>query len=705
MQRPYNIFPMHSEREDGGVSILVVGSVALDTVETPFTKVNETLGGAASYFTTAASLYNQVNLVAIVGSDFPREHLNFWRNRPVNLDGLQIKEGRTFRWTARYHMDMNARDTLDTQLGVFADFHPIIPEKYHSSELLFLANIQPELQMEVLEQVPHANLSVLDTMELWIMTTRPMLTEVIKRVDVLLMSEEEIRQYTNRPSIVAGVRQLLDMGLQYVVVKQGSYGALLFGADGTFFSAPTYPLEEVIDPTGAGDAFAGGLDKLVWKNDTIVQSLFSNMERITQFMTTSTRGDVKDISFAPRGKDRIEWAAKEMPVLRLIRERFTKDQPLKGIRMSGCLHITTETANLAITLKAGGADLMLCASNPLSTQDDVAASLVSEYGIPTFAIKGEDEQTYYRHINAVLDHKPNLTMDDGCDLVSTLHTTRIELIPAIIGGMEETTTGVIRLRSMETGGVLRFPVLAVNESDTKHMFDNRYGTGQSSIDAIIRSTNILLAGRTLVVFGYGWCGRGVASRAHGMGANVIVTEIDPTRALEALMDGYRVMPGIEAAAIGDIFITVTGNVNVIDRTHLERMKNGALIANSGHFNDEINIPELEKLATKKRRIRDFVDEYTYADGRQVHLLAEGRLVNLSAAEGHPASVMDMSFANQALGSEYMLAHAKEMQPRVYTLPAELDKEIARLKLHAMGIRIDTLSPEQEKYLNSWESGT
>src|SRR5947199_682158 len=441
------------------------------------------------------------------------------------------------------------------------------------------------------------------------------------------------------------------------------------------------------------------------KHDTIRQLKFSIKERITQLMTTSIRGDVKDISMAPRGKDRIEWAAKEMPVLRLIRERFRKDQPLKGIRMSGCLHITTETANLAITLKAGGADLMLCASNPLSTQDDVAAALVSEYGIPTFAIKGEDEQTYYRHINAVLDHRPNMTMDDGCDLVSTLHTSRTELIPAITGGMEETTTGVIRLRSMEKDGVLRFPVLAVNESDTKHMFDNRYGTGQSSIDAIIRSTNILLAGRTLVVFGYGWCGRGVASRAHGMGANIIVTEIDPTRALEAAMDGYRVMPGIEAAAIGDIFITVTGNVNVIDRAHLERMKNGALIANSGHFNDEINIPELEKLATKKRRIRDFVDEYTYADGRQVHLLAEGRLVNLSAAEGHPASVMDMSFANQALGSEYMLAHAKEMQPRVYTLPTEIDKEIARLKLHAMGIRIDTLSPEQEKYLNSWESGT
>lgn len=422
-------------------------------------------------------------------------------------------------------------------------------------------------------------------------------------------------------------------------------------------------------------------------------------------MTTSTQGDVKDISLAPRGKDRIEWAAKDMPVLRLIRERFAKDKPLEGVRMSGCLHITTETANLAITLKAGGADLVLCASNPLSTQDDVAAALVSEYGIPTFAIKGEDEQTYYRHIHAVLDHKPNMTMDDGCDLVSTLHTTRTELIPAILAGMEETTTGVIRLKSMEKAGVLKFPVLAVNDSDTKHMFDNRYGTGQSSLDAIIRATNVLLAGRTVVVFGYGWCGRGVASRAHGMGSNVIVVEVDPTRALEAVMDGYRVMPGVEAAALGDIFVTVTGDLHVIDRHHLERMKDGAIIANSGHFNDEINIPALEELATRKRRVRDFVDEYTYADGRQVHLLAEGRLVNLSAAEGHPASVMDMSFANQALGAEYMLSYAKEMQPRVYTLPAQLDKDIARLKLKAMGISIDTLTPEQDKYLNSWESGT
>ncbi|GAC1391031.1 MAG: adenosylhomocysteinase [Ktedonobacteraceae bacterium] len=422
-------------------------------------------------------------------------------------------------------------------------------------------------------------------------------------------------------------------------------------------------------------------------------------------MAISTQGDIKDGSLSARGKDRIEWAAKDMPVLRLIRERFEKDKPLQGVRMSGCLHITTETANLAITLKAGGADLVLCASNPLSTQDEVAAALVSEYGIPTFAIKGEDEQTYYHHLNAALDHKPNMTMDDGCDLVSMLHTKRTELIPNIIAGMEETTTGVIRLHSMEKNGVLRFPVLAVNESDTKHLFDNRYGTGQSSIDAIIRSTNVLLAGRTFVVFGYGWCGRGVASRARGMGANVIVTEVDPTRALEALMDGYRVMPSVEAAALGDIFLTVTGNMNVIDRQHLERMKDGALVANSGHFNDEINIAELEKLSTGKRRVRDFVDEYTYADGRHIHLLAEGRLVNLSAAEGHPASVMDMSFANQALGSEYMLAHAKEMQPHVYTLPAELDKEIARLKLHAMGIRIDTLTSEQDKYLNSWESGT
>ena len=422
-------------------------------------------------------------------------------------------------------------------------------------------------------------------------------------------------------------------------------------------------------------------------------------------MTISIHGDVKDLSLAPRGKDRIEWAAKDMPVLRLIRERFAKEKPLQGVRMSGCLHITTETANLAITLQAGGADLVLCASNPLSTQDDVASALVSEYGIPTFAIKGEDEQTYYRHINAVLDHQPNMTMDDGCDLVSTLHTTRTNLVPAIIGGMEETTTGVICLRSMEKQGILKFPVLAVNDSDTKHLFDNRYGTGQSTLDAIMRATNILLAGRTVVIIGYGWCGHGAALRAHGMGANVIVCEVNPIRALEAVMDGYRVMPAQEAATLGDIFLTVTGDLNVIDRQHMERLKDGAIIANSGHFNNEINIPALEQLAVRKRRVRDFVDEYTYADGRRVHLLAEGRLVNLSAAEGHPASVMDMSFANQALGSVYMLDHAKELQSRVYILPADIDKEIARLKLQAMNIGIDTLTPEQEKYLNSWESGT
>src|SRR5579863_593690 len=423
-------------------------------------------------------------------------------------------------------------------------------------------------------------------------------------------------------------------------------------------------------------------------------------------MAISTHGDIKDSSLSARGKGRIEWAAKEMPVLRSIRERFAKDLPLKGVRMSGCLHITTETANLAITLKAGGADLVLCASNPLSTQDDVAAALVSEYGIPTFAIKGEDEQTYYRHINSVLDHKPHMTMDDGCDLVSTIHTKRTELIPNIIGGMEETTTGVIRLKSMQKQGVLRFPVLAVNDSDTKHLFDNRYGTGQSTMDAIIRATNLLIAGRTFVVAGYGWCGKGLASRAKGLGANVIVTEVNPVRALEALMDGFRVMPMVEAAPLADIVVTVTGDLNVVDQPHLERMKPGAVIANSGHFNSEINIAALEALATGGHRpVRDFVEEYTYADGRRVYLLAEGRLVNLSAADGHPASVMDMSFANQALGAEYMLAHAAEFSPQVYTIPEAIDQEIARLKLKAMGVHFDTLTPEQEAYLSGWEAGT
>jgi adenosylhomocysteinase len=417
-------------------------------------------------------------------------------------------------------------------------------------------------------------------------------------------------------------------------------------------------------------------------------------------------GDVKDLALAARGKSRIEWAAREMPVLRLIRERFERDQPLRGVRMSACLHVTTETANLAITLKAGGADLVLCASNPLSTQDDVAASLIVNEGIPTYAIKGEDEATYYKHIRAALDHAPQMTMDDGCDLVSSLHKERADLIPNVVAGLEETTTGVIRLRSMEASGVLRFPVLAVNESDTKHLFDNRYGTGQSVIDAIMRATNILLAGRTFVVIGYGWCGRGVATRARGMGANVVVTEVDPVRAIEAAMDGFRVMPLAEAAPIGDIFISVTGNLNVIDQPHLERMHDGALIANAGHFNDEINIPALEQLATGGHRaVRDFVEEYTYADGRKVYLLAEGRLVNLSVADGHPASVMDMSFANQALGAEYMLKQGRSLQPRVYTIPRDIDREIARLKLHAMGIAIDTLTPEQEQYLASWESGT
>ena len=425
-------------------------------------------------------------------------------------------------------------------------------------------------------------------------------------------------------------------------------------------------------------------------------------------MTTSSgvKYDVKDLTLAARGSARIAWAARDMPVLALIRERFAREQPFKGLRMSACLHVTTETANLAITLKAGGADLVLCASNPLSTQDDVAAALVAEHGIPTYAIKGEDEQTYYQHIRAALEHAPQMTMDDGCDLVSSLHKDRADLIPNVIAGLEETTTGVIRLHSMEKNGVLRFPVLAVNDSETKHFFDNRYGTGQSTVDAIIRSTNLLLAGRTFVVAGYGWCGKGVSSRARGLGANVIVTEVDPVRAIEAVMDGFRVMPMVEAAAIADVIVTVTGDLHVLDQPHLERLKHGAIIANSGHFNDEINIPALEALATGGHRpARDFVEAYTYADGRTVYLLAEGRLVNLSAAEGHPASVMDMSFANQALGAEYMLQHASELQPQVYTIPQDIDKEIARLKLTAMGIAIDTLTPAQEQYLGAWESGT
>ena len=415
--------------------------------------------------------------------------------------------------------------------------------------------------------------------------------------------------------------------------------------------------------------------------------------------------EVKDTKLAEGGRRRIEWAEREMPVLRLIRERFAKERPLQGLRLSACLHVTTETANLAQTLHDGGADLVLTASNPLSTQDDVAASLVTHFEIPVYAIKGEDNVTYYRHINAALDHKPHMTMDDGADLVGTLHKNRRELLDNVIGGTEETTTGVIRLRAMAADGALNFPVIAVNDAMTKHLFDNRYGTGQSTIDGIVRATNILLAGKNIVVAGYGWCGRGFASRARGMGANVIVTEIDPLPALEAVMDGYRVMPMSEAAKIGDIFVTLTGDINVIDHDDFEVMKDGAIVANSGHFNVEINIPALEKLSEDKRLVRPFVEQYQLRDGRRIHLLGEGRLINLAAAEGHPASVMDMSFANQALSAEYMVKNADKLENRVYSVPAEIDREIARLKLEGMGVSIDVLTPQQVSYLNSWEEGT
>lgn len=415
--------------------------------------------------------------------------------------------------------------------------------------------------------------------------------------------------------------------------------------------------------------------------------------------------DVKDIQLAEGGRRRIEWAEREMPVLRLIRERFAREKPLKGVRISACLHVTTETANLMKTLQAGGADVVLTASNPLSTQDDVAASLVSNDEIPVYAIKGESNTTYYKHIHAALDHKPHLTMDDGADLVSTLHKERRELLPNVIGGTEETTTGVIRLRAMSADGALMFPIVAVNDAQTKHFFDNRYGTGQSTIDGIIRATNILLAGKNFVVAGYGWCGRGLAMRARGMGANVIVTEVDPLPALEAVMDGFRVMPMIEAAKVGDIFCTLTGDINVIDRQHFEVMKDGAIVANSGHFNVEINIPALEEMSVEKRLVRPFVDQYQLKDGRRIHVLGEGRLINLAAAEGHPASVMDMSFANQALSVEYMVKNAASLERKVYSVPEEIDREIARLKLQAMGVSIDTLTPEQVAYLNSWEEGT
>jgi adenosylhomocysteinase len=393
-----------------------------------------------------------------------------------------------------------------------------------------------------------------------------------------------------------------------------------------------------------------------------------------------------------------------MPVVKLIRERFAKEKPLKGIRISACLHITTETANLALTLKEAGADVILCASNPLSTQDDVAAALV-DYGFPVHAIKGEDEKTYYKHINTALDNKPQLTVDDGADLVTTLHTKRADLITNVIGGTEETTTGVIRLRSLEKAGGLRYPIIAVNDAQTKYLFDNRYGTGQSTIDGITRATNILWAGKKVVVCGYGWCGHGIALRAKGLGSQVIVTEVEPVRALEALMDGYQVMPIAEAAKVGDIFITVTGDINVIDKASLELMKNGAILANSGHFNVEINIPALESLAQSKRRIRPFVDEYTLKDGRHLYLLGEGRLINLAAAEGHPASVMDMSFANQALCLEYMVKNRGKLEIKVHPVPEEIDKQVARLKLNSMGINIDQLTPQQKQYLTSWEQGT
>jgi len=415
--------------------------------------------------------------------------------------------------------------------------------------------------------------------------------------------------------------------------------------------------------------------------------------------------DVKDMKLAEGGRRRIDWADREMPVLKLIRERFTKERPLKGMRIAACLHVTTETANLMQTLQEGGAEVVLTASNPLSTQDDVAASLVTHFEIPVYAIKGEDNITYYKHINAALDHKPNLTMDDGADLVSTLHKDRRDLLQYVIGGTEETTTGVIRLRAMAADGALNFPVIAVNDAQTKHFFDNRYGTGQSTIDGIVRATNILLAGRNFVIAGYGWCGRGLAMRARGMGANVIVTEIDPLPALEAVMDGFRVMPMAEAARIGDIFVTVTGDLNVIDRHHFEVMKNGAIIANSGHFNVEINIPALEAIASEKRLVRPFVEQYYLPDGRTLNLLGEGRLINLAAAEGHPASVMDMSFANQALSLEYMVQNVEKFEKKVYSVPGEIDREIARLKLAAMGITIDNLTAEQTAYLNSWEEGT
>ncbi|MFN2466866.1 MAG: adenosylhomocysteinase [Gaiellaceae bacterium] len=422
-------------------------------------------------------------------------------------------------------------------------------------------------------------------------------------------------------------------------------------------------------------------------------------------MATTKRHDVKDLALAEEGVRRIEWADRQMPVLAAIRDRFEREKPLAGHRVSACLHVTSETANLARTLQAGGADVVLCASNPLSTQDDVAAALVDEYDVAVFAIKGEDNDTYYAHIEAAVDHKPQLTMDDGADVIGVLHSHRREQLGDIIAGTEETTTGVIRLKALERDGALGFPVIAVNDAGTKHLFDNRYGTGQSTIDGIIRATNVLLAGKRFVVGGYGWVGRGVAMRARGMGAHVIVTEVDPMKALEAVMDGYEGLTMERAAAIGDIFCTATGDKSVIGRAHIERMQDGAILANTGHFNVEIEIPALRSLASDTRRIREFVEEFTMADGRRIYLVADGRLVNLAAAEGHPALVMDMSFANQALSAEYAVAHAAELERRVYPVPQEIDREIARLKLATMGVDIDTLTAEQEKYLASWDEGT
>lgn len=415
--------------------------------------------------------------------------------------------------------------------------------------------------------------------------------------------------------------------------------------------------------------------------------------------------DVKDLRLAAKGKLRIEWANEYMNVLKLIRKRFAKERPLKGLKVACCLHVTTETANLAITLKAGGAETFICASNPLSTQDDVAASLVKDHKIPTFAIKGEDNKTYYRHIVDAISAGPNVTMDDGADVVSMIHKEKRSLAGGILGGTEETTTGVIRLRSLEKQGLLLYPIIAVNDADTKHLFDNRYGTGQSTVDGIIRATNVLLAGSNFVVCGYGWCGRGVAMRARGMGANVIVTEIDPTKALEAVMDGFSVMSLKDACKKADVFVTVTGDIDVIRKEHFEAMKDGAIVSNSGHFNVEIDIPALEKMAKKKRRIREFVEEYTLRDGRRINLLGEGRLINLAAAEGHPASVMDMSFANQALCCEYVAKNHRKLDKRVYKVPDFIDKNIAALKLTSLGVKIDTLTEKQREYLESWEAGT